>query len=136
MDMFVSNLAVFTEALGVENAPTIMEMSLIPWPDEMTRDQFIKRFDRLQHDEEPVVADNEALRQQRERASRASSREELRQSLGIANLTTNPLIGLDPFEAESYLPFAPEKSYEKPVKSPRYVDPRMDSPISSCSGSR
>ena len=42
MDMFVSNLAVFTEALGVENAPTIMEMALIPWPDEMTRDQFIK----------------------------------------------------------------------------------------------
>lgn len=42
MDMFVSNLAVFTEAFGVENAPTIMEMSLIPWPDEMTRDQFIK----------------------------------------------------------------------------------------------
>jgi len=74
------------------------------------------------------VADNEAIRQQRERASRASSREQLRQDLGIPNLTTNPLLGLDPFEAESYLPYAPEKSYERPVKSPRYVDPRMDSP--------
>ena len=74
------------------------------------------------------MADNEAIRQQRERASRASSREKLRQDLGIPNLTTNPLLGLDPFEAESYLPYAPEKSYERPVKSPRYVDPRMDSP--------
>lgn len=42
MDMFVKNLAAFTEALGVENAPTIVHMSLIPWPDDTTRDQFIK----------------------------------------------------------------------------------------------
>lgn len=42
MDMFVRNLANFTEALGVENAPTIMSLSLIPWPDDATRDQFIK----------------------------------------------------------------------------------------------
>jgi hypothetical protein len=74
------------------------------------------------------VVDNEAIRQQRERASRASSRAELRKELGIPNLTTNPLLGLDPFEAESYMLYAPEKSYERPVKSPRYVDPRMDSP--------
>ena len=30
MDMFVKNLSAFTEALGVENAPTIVHMSLIP----------------------------------------------------------------------------------------------------------
>jgi hypothetical protein len=41
MDMFVKNLAAFTEALGVQNAPTILEMSLIPWPDDATRDSFI-----------------------------------------------------------------------------------------------
>lgn len=44
MDGFVSNLAAFTDALGVENAPTIMEMSLIPWPSETVRDQFIKEL--------------------------------------------------------------------------------------------
>lgn len=42
MDMFVSNLDAFTNALGIENAPTIMELSLVPWPDEATRDDFIK----------------------------------------------------------------------------------------------
>ncbi len=42
MDMFVKNLDAFTNALGVENAPIIMEMSLIPWPDDTTRDGFIK----------------------------------------------------------------------------------------------
>lgn len=42
MDQFIKNVAVFTEALGVENAPTIMHLSMIPWPDEMTRDQFVK----------------------------------------------------------------------------------------------
>ena len=42
MDMFVRNLANFTDALGVDNAPTIIELSLIPWPDDATRDQFIK----------------------------------------------------------------------------------------------
>lgn len=40
--MFVKNLAVFTDALGVANAPTIMELSLIPWPDDATRDEFVK----------------------------------------------------------------------------------------------
>lgn len=42
MDMFVKNLAVFTEALGVENAPTVVHLSLIPWPDDATRDQFVR----------------------------------------------------------------------------------------------
>lgn len=42
MDMFVKNLDAFTNALGIENAPTIMEMSLLPWPDDATRDEFIK----------------------------------------------------------------------------------------------
>lgn len=42
MDMFVKSLAAFTEALGVENAPSIVEMSMIPWPDDATRDEFIK----------------------------------------------------------------------------------------------
>jgi hypothetical protein len=44
MDMFVKNLAAFTDALGVENAPTIVEMSIIPWPDDATRDSFIKEL--------------------------------------------------------------------------------------------
>lgn len=44
MDMFVKNLAVFTEALGVENAPTIVHLSLVPWPDDATRDDFIKNL--------------------------------------------------------------------------------------------
>lgn len=42
MDMFVKNVAAFTDAMGVENAPIIMSMSLIPWPDDATRDDFIK----------------------------------------------------------------------------------------------
>lgn len=42
--MFVKNLAAFTDALGVENAPTIVEMSIIPWPDDATRDSFIKEL--------------------------------------------------------------------------------------------
>jgi hypothetical protein len=42
MDLFVKNLAAFTDALGVESAPTIVQMSLIPWPDDTTRDSFIK----------------------------------------------------------------------------------------------
>jgi len=44
MDMFVSNLAAFTESLGVENAPTIVHLAMIPWPDETTRDQFIQHL--------------------------------------------------------------------------------------------
>jgi hypothetical protein len=44
MDMFVKNLSAFTDALGVENAPTIVHMSMIPWPDDTTRDSFIKEL--------------------------------------------------------------------------------------------
>jgi len=42
MDMFFESLGVFTDALGVENAPTIVHLSMVPWPDGTTRDQFIK----------------------------------------------------------------------------------------------
>jgi hypothetical protein len=42
--MFVKNIATFTEALGVENAPTIVHLSLIPWPDDTTRNMFIKEL--------------------------------------------------------------------------------------------
>ena len=42
MDMFVKNLAAFTDAFGVESAPIIVSMSLLPWPDDATRDDFIK----------------------------------------------------------------------------------------------
>lgn len=41
-DMFVRNVARFTEALGVEAAPIILHFSMIGWPDEDTRDNFIK----------------------------------------------------------------------------------------------
>lgn len=42
MDMFVKNLAAFTESLGIENAPSIVHLSMVPWPDDATRDGFIK----------------------------------------------------------------------------------------------
>lgn len=42
MDMFLSNLGAFTETLGVENAPIVLHLSMVPWPDETTRDGFIK----------------------------------------------------------------------------------------------
>jgi hypothetical protein len=38
---FTENLGLFTDALGVENAPSIFYLSLVPWPDSDTRDQFI-----------------------------------------------------------------------------------------------
>jgi len=40
--MFIRNLAAFTEALGVENAPTIMYLSMVPWPSDDDRNEFIK----------------------------------------------------------------------------------------------
>lgn len=40
-DMFIENVARFTEALGVEAAPIIMHLSLVGWPDADTRDNFI-----------------------------------------------------------------------------------------------
>lgn len=42
MDMFVRSLAAFTEALGVESAPVVWELATFPWPDDTTRDAFIK----------------------------------------------------------------------------------------------
>lgn len=40
--MLDRNLAAFTEALGVENAPTVVFLSLVPWPNDDTRNNFIK----------------------------------------------------------------------------------------------
>ena len=42
MDMFIKNLAAFTDSLGVENAPMVVHLSKLPWPDDTTRNQFIK----------------------------------------------------------------------------------------------
>ena len=39
---FVRNLAAFTDALGVENAPTVMFMSMLPFKDDESRNDFIK----------------------------------------------------------------------------------------------
>lgn len=38
---FVRDLAAFTEALGVQNAPVIMQLAKVPWPSDQHRDQFI-----------------------------------------------------------------------------------------------
>jgi hypothetical protein len=38
---FLDNLDAFSEALGVENAPTIVYMSLVPWPSANVRNDFI-----------------------------------------------------------------------------------------------
>lgn len=45
--MFVRNLADFTDALGVENAPTILHFSLIPWPSDDERVDFIKALTNI-----------------------------------------------------------------------------------------
>ena len=42
MDMFVKNLAAFTDAFGVANAPIVVTLSMVPWPDDTTRNAFIK----------------------------------------------------------------------------------------------
>lgn len=42
MSDFGRNLAAFTEALGVENAPTVLHLSLVPWKDDEDRNTFIK----------------------------------------------------------------------------------------------
>ena len=44
MDMFVKNVAAFTDAMGVVNAPIIMHLSMIPWSDDLTRDSFIQEL--------------------------------------------------------------------------------------------
>lgn len=41
-DAFIRNVAAFTEALGVEAAPVIIHLSMVPWPDQDVRDQFIQ----------------------------------------------------------------------------------------------
>jgi hypothetical protein len=38
---FIRDLAAFTEALGVQNAPIIMEFAKMPWQSDEERDQFI-----------------------------------------------------------------------------------------------
>jgi hypothetical protein len=40
--MFIRSLAAFTDALGVENAPIIMHMAMIPWPSDEVRNDFIR----------------------------------------------------------------------------------------------
>lgn len=39
--MFIRNLAAFTDALGVENAPTVVFLSMVPWRDDQDRNDFI-----------------------------------------------------------------------------------------------
>jgi hypothetical protein len=45
--MFTRNLADFTDALGVENAPTILYLSLIPWPSDDDRVDFIRHLTNI-----------------------------------------------------------------------------------------
>lgn len=45
--MFVRSLADFTDALGVENAPTVVSLSLIPWPSDEERVEFIKALTNI-----------------------------------------------------------------------------------------
>lgn len=47
MMAFERNLAAFTEALGVENAPSIVYLSLVPWPNDEARNDFIKGLTRI-----------------------------------------------------------------------------------------
>lgn len=42
--MFIDHLAAFSDALGVENAPTVVYLSMVPWPDLDTRDDFIMQL--------------------------------------------------------------------------------------------
>ena len=39
--MFVRNLDAFTQAFGVEHAPTIFALSQVPWPSDDERNDFI-----------------------------------------------------------------------------------------------
>jgi hypothetical protein len=39
---FVRNLAAFTQALGVENAPAVFTFAAIGWPSDEVRNDFIK----------------------------------------------------------------------------------------------
>lgn len=42
----MQNLGAFTDALGVENAPTIVYLSMVPWPTDDDRDEFIEILTR------------------------------------------------------------------------------------------
>jgi hypothetical protein len=42
MDKFIDNIDAFSTALPIDAAAIIMHMSLIPWPSNDVRDQFIK----------------------------------------------------------------------------------------------
>ena len=44
---FIRNLAAFTDALGVENAPTVMFLSQMQWPSDESRNQFIKELTQI-----------------------------------------------------------------------------------------
>jgi len=44
---FIRNLAAFTDALGVENAPTVMYLSQMQWPSDESRNQFIKELTKM-----------------------------------------------------------------------------------------
>lgn len=44
MSDFGRNLAAFTEALGVENAPTIVHLAQVPWPSDDARNLFIREL--------------------------------------------------------------------------------------------
>jgi hypothetical protein len=41
---FIRDLAAFTEALGVQNAPMIFELAKTPWPSDQERDKFIQQL--------------------------------------------------------------------------------------------
>ena len=41
---FIDDLAAFSEALGIENAPTVVYMALGPWPSTTVRDDFIRQL--------------------------------------------------------------------------------------------
>jgi len=41
---FIRDLAAFTEALGVQNAPMVVEFAKMPWPSDQDRDQFIQQL--------------------------------------------------------------------------------------------
>jgi hypothetical protein len=42
--VFIDNLAAFTDALGVENAPSVIHLAMVPWPDTDTRNNFILKL--------------------------------------------------------------------------------------------
>jgi hypothetical protein len=45
--VFIDNLDAFTEALGVENAPSVVYLSMVGWPNPEERDDFIKKLTNI-----------------------------------------------------------------------------------------